>query len=128
MDQTVLAKGPDRIHTIFYGCLVVKVVETSEVAKVEGITLNVWFNKNSLEKYALEIRMLLGALPRAFKQAGGASFLQAALDMNGVQWTGFHLRMEQLFLLGMGIGKVECPVPREFWNTLPGGMPFYQVK
>jgi hypothetical protein len=35
--------------------------------------------------------------------------------------------MAQLFALGLGIGMVECQLPRELWDMLPGGVPYYVV-
>jgi len=35
--------------------------------------------------------------------------------------------LDELFQLGIAIGKVECLLPREMWPTLPGGMPYYVV-
>jgi hypothetical protein len=39
-----------------------------------------------------------------------------------------HATMEQLILLGVGIGKVKSLMPREMWDVLPGGMPYYVVE
>jgi len=68
-------------------------------------------------------------LPEQFKGSagGGWSFLNACDDKHGNQWTDLHLRMEQLFQLGIGIGKVKCLMPRAMWSALPGGMPYYAV-
>lgn len=58
---------------------------------------------------------------------GGWTFLNACHDRHGNLWTGFHRRMEELFMLGLAIGKVHCLFPRDLWDALPGGMPFYMV-
>ena len=50
------------------------------------------------------------------------------MDNNeGAQWTGDHTTMDNLFKLGMAIGKVVCPFPRNMWSALAGGMPYYEV-
>ncbi len=72
---------------------------------------------------------MLDELPDSFKKSGGGgmSFQNACVDKQGNQWTDFHQRMEQLFQLGIGIGKVELLMPREMWAMLPGGMPYYAI-
>ena len=72
---------------------------------------------------------MLENLPLDFQEnsGGGMSFLKACDDQEGNQWTGLHRRMEELFVLGTGLGKVKCLMPRELWAALPGGMPYYVV-
>lgn len=55
------------------------------------------------------------------------SFLSACNDKHGKQWADLHLRMEQLFQLGLAIGKAECVFSRDMWEILPGGMPYYVI-
>ena len=95
----------------------------------EGITLSVGFHPERLDSHEKEIVALLDELPDVFKTStgGGMSFLQACNDKHGNQWTGLHQRMEQLFLLGIGIGKVKLCLPRDMWAMLPGGMPYYTI-
>ena len=57
---------------------------------------------------------------------GGWSFLQACVDKNGNHW-GEHSNMEELFCLGIAIGKVESLLPRDMWKVLPGGVPYYVI-
>jgi hypothetical protein len=61
------------------------------------------------------------------QDAGGATFLNACVDKNGTQW-GEHRNIDQLLCLGIAIGKVSFPMPKEMWSMLPGGMPFVQYK
>ena len=49
-------------------------------------------------------------------------------DKDGNQWTGFHQRMEQLLMLGIGLGLMEIQVPRNLWEAFPGGMPYVVFK
>ena len=35
--------------------------------------------------------------------------------------------MEDLFCLGIAIGKVQYCLPRETWSLLPGGVPYLMI-
>lgn len=125
--DTVLSA--DRVSQIFLDCLYKDGEDTSSHVKAEGITSTVGFNPDRLNSHKAEIEAMLGELPDEFKKSGGGgmSFLNACNDKHGNQWTGLHRTMEQLFQLGIAIGKVECQLPREMWQALPGGMPYYVV-
>ena len=96
---------------------------------VEGITSTFGLHSDRLEQTRPKVMEWLAALPDEFKKTGGGgwSFLNACNQANGVQWTGFHQRMEQLFCLGLGLKLVECQTPKEMWSMLPGGMPYYVI-
>lgn len=98
--------------------------------EVAGIMLPARFDKARLADHAERIAFLLGELPDEFKAScgGGWSFLNACMDRHGNQWTGMHSTMDKLFMLGMGIDMVVSQLPREMWDALPGGMPYYVVK
>jgi hypothetical protein len=100
-----------------------------KAVKSLGIVYNVGFNKERLEKHRPKIVEFLGEFPDEFYKGkgGGQSFLRMCYDRNGEQWTGFHKIMEQLVLLGQAVGKVELCAPKEMWNILPGGMPYYVI-
>ncbi|NCP46899.1 hypothetical protein COT86_02060 [Candidatus Collierbacteria bacterium CG10_big_fil_rev_8_21_14_0_10_43_36] len=120
----------DRVRQIFLDSLYNDGEDTSSHVKAEGITTNaVGFNPDRLNSHKAEIEAMLDELPDEFKKSGGGgmSFLNACNDKHGNQWTNFHQTMEQLFQLGIAIGKVECLLPREIWSALPGGMPYYVV-
>jgi hypothetical protein len=93
---------PNRIEEILLDCI-------GEDIVIEGIKNTYGLNPEKLKIYENEIYMMLKELPDPFQNdiGGGWSFCNACDDKNGEQWTGLHLRMEQLFVLGMGIGKVE---------------------
>ena len=93
---------------------------------VEGIVNRYGFHPGRLEERRDEVRRWLKALSQKFCE--GWSFLNACDQANGVQWTGLHLRMEQLFCLGMGLGIVKSVFPRRMWANLPGGMPYYVIE
>lgn len=119
-----------RVEETFLSCLFADGEDTSNHIKAEGITSVVGFHPERLESSAGAIVEMLGELPDTFKASGGGgtSFLLACEDGHGTQWTDLHQRMEQLFLLGLAIRKVLCPLPRETWDALPGGMPYYIVQ
>ena len=121
--------NPQKVHTIFYSCLFEKDENFGDHVAVEGITMTVGFHPGRLQAHKAEIEEMLGELPSSFQmeQGGGMSFLLACYDKDGNQWTSLHQIMEKLFLLGMGIGRVECILSREFWTSLPGGMPYYVI-
>lgn len=108
-------------------------VKSRPHVRVSGIVNDFAFKPDALEEHRDEIMEQLLDLPAEFMASsasdggGGWSFLNACNDREGNQWTGLHLTMEGLFALGMGIGKVTCPMPRDLWIALPGGMPYYTV-
>ena len=101
-----------------------------EHVMVEGIVNNTAFHPDRLAEHVDEILEMLLELPDDFKESkgGGKSFLNACNDKDGNQWTGLHMRMGQLFDLGVGIGKVEPVLSREYWSMMPGGVPYYMIK
>lgn len=97
----------------------------------EGIiTKHFGFFPERIESKREEIKEMLLELPNEFMQSGGGgwSFLNACLTKDGIQWTDFHERMEQLFAMGNALGLSEYMMPREMWAYLPGGMPYIVVK
>ena len=115
----------ERVTEIFYDCLSSNIEDDMKI--VEGIIeLSVNFNKSKLQEYEKEIISFLDQLPLEFRRdiGGGWSFLNACVDIDGNQWTGLHKVMEELFLLGMGIDKVEYLLSRETWSVFPGGVPY----
>lgn len=94
--------------------------------KTEGIMFKAGLNTDGHEA---EIHDMLRQLPKPFQFDGGGgwSFLMACDRQDGEQWTGMHLVMDKLFMLGLAAGKVERLFPPEIWPNLPGGMPYYVV-
>lgn len=100
---------------------------------VEGIVHTYAFQPEKLAKHKLDVAGMLVRLPMEFRPVhmgggGGWSFLNACNDANGEQWTGLHLTMEGLFVLGIAMGMVEWLLPKDMWSALPGGMPYVAVK
>lgn len=128
--MTTVVLDSERVERIFLDCLFKEGEDTSNHVVAEGIVHTVGFNPERLERYRSEIEELLDELPPWFRAdyGGGWSFLNACQDKHGNQWTDLHQRMEQLFQLGIAIGKVEYQLPRDMWHTLPGGVPFLVIK
>ncbi len=118
-----------RVHEIFTACLFRDGEDTSNAVEAEGITMNVGFNPTRLDEHKAEIGAMLKELPEEFQATGGGgwSFLNACMDKHGNHWAE-HPTMQELFLLGLATGKVECQMSREMWAAMPGGMPYYVVK
>ena len=127
--STTTSLNAGQVNAVFMDCLFRDGEDTSKHVKAEGIVRNIRFHTERLESHKAEIVAMLDELPEQFqeKSGGGWSFLNACNDKHGNQWTGLHQTMEQLFQLGIGIGKVKSLLPREMWNALPGGMPYYVI-
>jgi len=117
----------EAVANIFKDCLFRDGESTENHVPAEGIVTNVGFHPERLQSHASEVRELLMELPEAFRESrgGGWTFLNAACDKHGVQW-GEHRNMEQLFLLGIGLGLVRECMPG-MRAILPGGMPYYVI-
>ena len=128
---------PERVDAVFMNCLFNndeidengKPRNGIEPIKVEGIMSWFGFHPKRIESHSEEIINWLSELPHQFRksQGGGWTFLNACNIEDGQQWTGLHQRMEQLFCLGIGIGKVKYAMPRDMWKILPGGMPYLVI-
>lgn len=126
---------PQAVETVFRDCLfkdeeVPDRKPPADAVIVEGVLLKVGFNSQRLESHREEVRAWLALLPMEFHKNGGGgwSFLNACNQSDGTQWTDFHQRMDQLFMLGIGLGLATYLIPREMWDVLPGGVPYVQVE
>lgn len=125
----------ENVENIFVTCLLDKddtinaLENPNDAIKVEGIMSNVGFHPDRIKEHTDDIVSMLDDLPNEFKADGGGgwSFLNACNDKDGNQWTDLHMRMEQLFMLGMAAGKAKYTLPKEMWNVLPGGMPYVVI-
>ncbi|MEK7648239.1 MAG: hypothetical protein AAB384_04390 [Patescibacteria group bacterium] len=122
--QTVL--DPERVDAIFTECLIRADEDSSSCVTIDGIDVRVVFHPERLQEHKDEIVAMLDELPEEFKRSGG-SFLNACNDRHNNQWTSLHRQMEALFLLGIGINRVQYLLPREEWQFLLGGMPFLVI-
>ena len=129
--------NPAHVAEVFAACMDGVIVDADgglgdDCLSVQGIVHTAVFNRRQLAKHAVEIGAMLAQLPNEFMGhdaggGGGWSFLNACQDRDGNQWTGLHLTMEQLVLLGIGTGQVAWCLPREMWKMLPGEMPYFVV-
>jgi hypothetical protein len=121
----------EHVTRVFEDCLA-HGAESHPTITVQGIVHTAHFAVKKLARRRREIGGMLAQLPDQFQPhesggGGGWSFLNACDDKDGNQWTGQHLVMEQLFLLGIGTEQASFCMPRELWNALPGAMPFIEV-
>lgn len=117
---------PQEVESLFVECLAEDDPDTIESDMVIAPVL---FSRKDIERNHDLIQRMLMELPEQFRQSGGGgwSFLNACDDRHGRQWTGLHQRMGQLFALGQAAGLVNSLLPREMWDALPGGMPYYMI-
>ncbi len=114
---------------IYEDCLFRKEELDLQTITIEGITHTANLSLERLNNHTQDIIDMLTQLPDNFmaSKGGGWSFLNACLTNTGEMWTFEHQDMENLFILGMGIKKVKCLLPRELWRCFTGGMPYYEV-
>lgn len=117
-----------RVDEIFYDCFL-PVNDKSEAKEnstfVEGITIDVFFDNEKLDKNKNELNNIINNLNPTFKN--GWTFLNLCLDKENNQWTGLHEEMQKLMLLGMAIGRMGYCCGRDLWNILPGNVPYVYV-
>ncbi len=120
----------ENVECIFMDCLFKDNEDHTDYVKVQGITITVGFHPERLASHKEEVQVMLQDLPDDFQNSkgGGQSFLNACNDKNGRQWTGLHQRMEQLFLLGIGLKIANWQFPREMWTMFPGSMPYVTIQ
>jgi hypothetical protein len=125
--------NPNRINEIIRDCL----FNEEEVRAANGnlpegcvkaisVRLHLGFHPGRLESHRKEVREMLMELPITFRKSvgGGWSFLNACTDKDGNMW-GQHRDIDELLALGIALGYISFSLPREFWPSLPGGMPYF---
>lgn len=95
---------------------------------VEGVMTTFGFHPDRLETHREEVRDWLSQLDDNFMKdkGGGWSFTQVPFTKSGEQW-GEQRDAQNLLVLGEGLGLVKNQMPREIWEALPGGMPYYSI-
>jgi hypothetical protein len=128
-EEIIMQLTSENVSQVFLHCLFKEGEDTSNHVAVKGITLSVGFHPERLKEKSSQIDDLLDQLPVEFheKGGGGMSFLQSGIDKNGRHW-GEHKNMQELFLLGVGTGRIAKPFPDELVDSLPGGVPYFIVK
>ena len=88
-----------------------------QARQAEGITTTVGFHPERLESHQGRDRGDVGrASQRVQEVRRWRMVVPECLQRQARQSVdGFHQRMEQLFQLGIGIGKVQSQLPREMW-------------
>lgn len=124
----------EHVSQIFQDCLfteeeVAEHKRPDDAVIVEGVLLRFGLHPARLESHREEVLELLGELPEQFMESkgGGWSFLNACVRGDGTQW-GEHSSMEELFVLGIGLGLAGWCLPREMWPLLPGEAPYVWVE
>lgn len=132
MDRTMKLNAKN-VETIFLNSMfndneIVDGNIPENTVKVEGITMNIGFDPNKIELYRTDVKTMLSELPEPFfkETGGGWSFLNGIETKDGNQWAE-HRNLEQLVILGIGLGYVNFLMPRDMWCVFPGGMPYFQV-
>jgi len=117
------------VNEIFLDCLFKDGELTDNGIKAQGVRTNVVFNPERLKSHEKDITDMLSYLPKEFGKStgGGWSFLNMCVDKNDVLWTGEHATVDKLIVLGIAVGKVSFPFPRELWQVLPGSVPYVMV-
>lgn len=132
----------ERVQELLVICLFEDGEPTEPYVEVEGVMSTFRLHPERLESHRDEIKEMLNLLPLGFRSVdegggGGWSLLNgcvvadpdrpdAAVEELPI-WTGFQMRVDQLFVLGMGLGLARYLLPRELWGALPGSMPYYVV-
>ena len=116
----------DNVDKIFRECLFKKDEDMTNNIHVEGVQLNVLFNPDRIKKNQANISSMINQLNPTFRE--GWTFLNMCDTKDGNQWTDLQVRMDQLLTLGLAINKIEYLMPREFWQALPGGVPYITIK
>ena len=119
----------DNVQDVFTYCLFKEQENTENMVKAEGVLRDFGFHPQRLKEREDDIISMLNYLPDPFHEdkGGGWTFLNACNDKDDNQWANLHTTMEQLFVLGIAIGKVKSLMPKDMWKNLPGGMPYYVV-
>ena len=120
----------ENVHELFVECLFEEGEKTDNAVIVQGLVHYIGFNPDRLKNNSEKIQSLLKQLPDSFQQGkgDGMSFLNMCETKTGNQWCDLHSIMDELVCLGLATNKMFFLMPREMWNTLPGGMPYVAVR
>lgn len=115
------------VDQIFKYCLSLE--DKENLVTVDGVRIKANLDPFKLKEKEADIISMLSHLPDDFKQSigGGMSFLNMCVDDKEKQWTGEHLIVDQLFLLGNAINKAKFLMPRENWDMFIAGMPYIVI-
>lgn len=109
----------EKVDTLYLLCLS-KGEPKKKTKKVTCFKTDVVFDRRTLTEYKEEIVEMLNNLSAHFKD--GASFIWACVDKHGRTWTTDETIMQELFLLGLAVGKVTLfnrRTSEKKYETLP---------
>lgn len=89
---------------------------------VDGVRMRVGFHKGRTLEHKEDIVSLLDQLTPDLKD--GVSLLSLCQDRDGRLW-GQHRDVDLLMMLGMAVDCIVYCAPRDMWEKLPGGLPYY---
>ena len=119
----------EKVKEIFFACLFKKGEDPGAVVKIEGVFGISEFHAGRLEKNKTAIEEMLRQLPSRFRDHKGVSpgghFSEARDTADGKQWADSDESVDELFQLGLGIGKLVPLLPKKMWVALPDGKPYF---
>jgi hypothetical protein len=86
----------------------------------EGVKKTFGFHSERLNGHAKNVSDLIDQLPNL---RDGQSFLNLCVTNEGILW-GEHSNVEQLISLGVALGQLNYVLPKKYWKSLPGGLPY----
>ena len=113
------------VNTIFKDCITLKAHLPKNEISVEGVLSKFGFDAVKINEHKEEIYLLLKELPSNFKK--GDLFPNGVYDKNGNQWTDLYSVLEELFCLGIAIGKCKAIEAREVWQNSPEKTPRFVI-
>lgn len=92
---------------------------------VDGIVKQYGFHPQRLESHRQDVIGFIEELDNGFRWSGGGgqSFLNLSFDKHGNQW-GEQYNAEALYCLAAGLKLAKFPLPRSYWSSLPGAVPY----
>lgn len=94
--------------------------------KITGLVRNFALHPLRTKERKPRLDEMLKELPNQFSDGGGWTFLNMPTREGGEQWGEQH-HAEALMVLGLAVGSIKYCMPREFWSSLPGSVPYIQV-
>lgn len=124
-EQAILT--PEVVKEIMMDCLGEENMDQANLLVVQGITRVFGFQRDKIAARRKDIRHLLMQLHPTFRKSsgGGWSFVYMTCRGENMEETwGGQIHAEELFCIGVAAELAACLVPREFWSSLPYGVPY----
>lgn len=121
------------VERIFKSCLFDEGYTQEDISergiKCEGVFVQTILDDIKVNEHRTEILDMLSQLSDKFvrSKGGGASFLDMCCKKDGSPWTGDHRYVDLLVCLGLAVKELQYCLPRDYWNILPGRMPFIVI-